>query len=168
MKTQREWMAAILTLMTAGSMWGQQSRTDQIELCGVSLTVGMEQAPVMRSLTRECAARAVGVEGTMWDLTPKGKTSGSVGSVFFVSGKLDLVSKKWADGDSIDLAEGLYFAVRQFVSEGRKECTLDADQPDTPGFAVKRVTLRCGSKDIIVMQGRSKEMHSESVTENLH
>jgi hypothetical protein len=170
MKYMIKTLSLLVSAAFAISAFGQDLDTDAINICGARLTIGMELQAVMELVSRQCDSKPVDREAKMWKFYPlKGDRANSIGGVYFVAGKLAQISRHWSSGsDMLELAEGLYFAVRNFTRENRTTCYLTADQTDEPDVSFKRVTITCGRKNIIVVAGRgTKGFRDAGITENL-
>ena len=151
------------------------SGNDFIDLCAVSIGLGMEQDAVLEQAKHKCIATRsgpprspkAGVE--IWKLFTKGRGSEEVGDVTFDGyEKVIVVTRNWfTDAESIEMAESIYFAVSAFVAEGRNDCEISAEHFSRDGFTGKITRFRCGRKELVVSSGRGPGYASSSVTENL-
>jgi hypothetical protein len=175
MKKLVAFVCLIVGVLAAGYL-SADSGNDFIDLCGVSIGLGMEQDAVLEQARHKCIATRdgpprspqAGVE--IWKLFTKGRGSEEVGAVSFDGyEKVIVVTRNWfADAESIDMAESIYFAVSAFVAEGRNDCEISAEHFSRNGFTGKITRFTCGRKELVVSSGRGPQAYaSSSVTENL-
>ena len=110
----------------------------------------MDQEGVLKRLATQCDQFQV-PHGT-WIIFTKGEPHKGVGKVFFESGKLVVISKDWSDALDApeDVVDAIYFAAKHFESEGRTDCKIYAILNDEPQFTMRRVSVLCGRKEILV------------------
>ena len=137
----------------------QPHNQDSIEMCGVTLRIGLPQDGVLKSLAVQCTHLSTGDDGTSWLIATKDKPPKGVGTVFFKAGRLSLVGKFWEEGAKapVDVGDALYFAAAHFLDEGRRSCSLGAFQNEVPELRYKRFSVICGRKELRVSVSRAKE-----------
>lgn len=161
-------MKRILLLATSALVAAQSRSTtpsqdrDFIELCGAHLTLGLRQEAVLEDVARQCNVNQV-QDSRQWLLLTKEKPFRLFGAVDFTAGRLTRIQRDWsaAAADAVDVAESLYFAGNRLLAEGHTTCVLETSEQGGLGFSIRRLSLKCGRKEIVVSSTRSKE-HGDS------
>jgi hypothetical protein len=123
---------------------------------GADLTLGMSEDAAVKKLTE--SGHTLKKHEPPDALKQKGVTSmwfadeGSVGVLFFSSGRLTSVSKDLlpTEGDQVEFARQLYFAMRDLEAEGDSRCAIETETGEVPEYAQKTARLRCGKKSIVI------------------
>jgi len=139
---------------------------------GVDLTLGMSEDAVVKKLTE--SGHTLKKHEPPDALKQKGFTSmwfvdeASGGVILFSSGRLTSVSKDLSpsEGDQVEFARQLYFAMRDLEAEGDSHCTIETEPQEVPEYAQKTARLRCGKKSIVIYLQKPQNKN-ESVQLNL-
>jgi hypothetical protein len=130
---------------------------------GVDLTLGVsEESAVKRltesgcKLTKQEPPDGLKQKGftSMWLVEERGdgKDTPTAGVILFSSGRLTFASKDLLsnEGNQVEFARRLYFAMRDLEVEGDSHCTIQTENAEVPEFAHKTARLRCGKKTIVI------------------
>jgi hypothetical protein len=129
--------------------------TDSIRLGGTELTLGTTEAEALRTMKAEYVLTGPVPEGQfghVWAASRK-DNSGSSATLTFVDGLLESVDVDRGPKDElkgVEFAESAYYAIADFVKEGRKNCTLNAQLNDTATMMAKIASIGCGQKYISI------------------
>jgi hypothetical protein len=147
-------------LIASGLRATPQSTMSRTSLVvGSELTLGMTEDAAVKKVT-EAGYSLKKVEPakvfldmgitSIWLINEKDGTN--IGTMSFSSGKLTGAGKSLFpdEGDAVEFARKLYFAMRDLEQEGNSKCTIETHLRDSPEYLQKTANLHCGVKTISV------------------
>lgn len=151
-------IALVLILITSPILAAEKVAPPASILIGsVTLEVGMPQDRVISQFAESYRLQKLRESGKYsdWSVFTSGKPGTMIAHLNFESGKLTGVSKSWyLEEDSskgVEFASGLYGAIAQFISEGKRSCSIDAQQHQSPGMETKTIYIVCGDKYLSIV-----------------
>ncbi len=165
---------ALLLVLASGTSVAAQSSEDSIEMCNLTLRLGMPQERVLQQLGQECDIQEMEggtARNSTWLASEKGKPKNALGSVSFKQARLSIIDKYWTVDEpntEAAYANALYGAIKGFEHEGEKVCTIKTGQSQNPRGEIKSMFISCGQKYIqldVIRLGQQGE--SATVTEVL-